>query len=312
MFAVYYGGGLGNKMFEYAYAAALHQEYPDTPICFFDTLKNVVWYRSVDLETVFTTTLPIREISSLQYRKMTGRYAPFFVFRYLNPASTRDYTKIWYKIDEQINCNSERRKEGRIINRGFYYVPLPEFDLRYDYFFDGPWLNFQYFDKYRDVIQREFTFRHVYPKEKISELQNCNSVAVHVRRGDHVTVSQRSKRTYDCDLCGIDYYKRAIKILEEKVEDPVFYFFSDDHAYIQENFKEIRKKKFIRSKRDFLDMQLMTLCRHAVIANSTFSFWGAYLNQNKDKVVAAPRYYEIRNGRRVEMAYPKEWISLEV
>ena len=312
MFAVYYGGGLGNKMFEYAFAVALHMEYPDVPVKFFDTLKNVVWYRSVDISKVFRTTLSIEEISAWEYKKITGRFAPFAIFQYLNPINKKDYTSLWYKIDAKINDNSEAQRQGKIINRGFYYIQMPALQREYDYFFDGCWLNYKYFDKYRDVILKEFTFRHVYENEKIRGLQNCNSVAVHVRRGDHVTVSQKSKRTYDCDLCDLDYYKRAIQIVKEKVSDPVFYFFSDDHSYIEDNFKDIKNKRYIRSKKDFLDMQLMSLCKHAIIANSTFSFWGAYLNKNEGKVVVAPKYYEIRNGRHVEMEYPEDWISIEV
>lgn len=312
MFVFYYGGGLGNKMFEYAVAYAKHMEHPNVPIKFFDTLKDVVWYRSVDVDKVFHTTLPIEEINSCEYKTITGRFAPFQIFEFLNPANKRDYTGIWYKIDEKMNADAEARKQGVIINRGLYYIPMSELKKEDDYFFDGPWINFRYFDQHRDAIQREFTFRHTYDYEKIKSIRSCNSVAVHVRRGDHVTVSKKDKRKYNCDLCDLDYYKKALAIISERVSDPVFYFFSDDHAYIEKNFKEIRNKRYIRSKKDFLDLQLMSLCKHVIIANSTFSFWGAYLNKNENKVVVAPRYYEIRYGKRVAMDYPKEWISIEV
>ena len=312
MFVFYYGGGLGNKMFEYAVAVAMHMDYPDVPIKFFDTLKDVVWYKSVEINEVFCTTLQTEEISNSQFRQITGRFAPFRFFRYLNPSNRKDYTNLWYKLDAKLNENSEARKHGVIINRGFYYIPMPELKRDCDYFFDGPWVNYRYFDKYRSLIQKEFTFRHIYENDRIQQLQNCNSVAVHVRRGDHVTVSQKARKIYNCDLCDVEYYKRAMAIMAEKVSNPVFYFFSDDHSYIESNFKEIRNKRYIRSKRDYFDLQLMSLCKHAIIANSTFSFWGAYLNRNENKVIVAPKYYEIRYGKRVEMEYPKEWISIEV
>ncbi len=310
MIVIYYGGGLGNKMFEYANAIALKQLYPDTKISFFDTLEHVVWYNSISLDKVFNISLPIEKVDSKSYKNITGKVPPFRIFEYINFNNKKDYTSIWYKLDEIINKKSQKKQNGIVVTRGFYYMPYNSFNEGKDYFLDGPWINYKYFDKFRNLIIDEFSFKYKYKKEKVSIFYNCNSVAIHVRRGDHLTVKSKD---YTCDLCDMDYYNRAIDYIRKKVENPVFFFFSDDLQYIKEQFTHIRNKHIIRASKDYLDLQLMSLCKHAIISNSTFSFWGAYLNKNINKIIVAPKYYEKRNKIRfIEMSYPKEWIRLEV
>lgn len=311
MVVVYYGGALGNKMFEYACAYVINKEYKDIDVKFFDTLKNVVWYDSPKLNDIFETSMDINEITNCDFYKITGIIAPPNILKYL-PVDKRKLTNLWYKIDSVINKKSELRKEGKIIRRGFSYVEFQKFQKEVHYFLKGHFCNTKYFEKYKEDIIREFTFKNSISSPELKDIRNKNSVAVHVRRGDHVMISSIDKYAYNCNLCNEKYYIRAIQIMQEKYSDASFFFFSDDVEYVKKTYGFLGDIKVVKSEKDYVDMQLMSNCKHNIIANSTFGYWSAFLNQNENKTVIAPKYYEYRNGKPIEFLYPNNWISLEV
>lgn len=113
-----------------------------------------------------------------------------------------------------------------------------------------------------------------------------NSVSVHIRRGDYLL----RKHSKIHGLCSLEYYLQAIQFIKSKSKDPVFYFFSDDIPWARENFCN-PSYKFVdcnSGSNSCLDLYLMSQCKHNIIANSTFSWWGAWLNRNKEKIVVAP------------------------
>lgn len=178
-------------------------------------------------------------------------------------------------------------------------------------YLDGYFQSERYFKEYREDLVRQF--QPAYEPEKEYEdtltiIRECNSIAVHVRRGDFLNAQKDpNPRHY---LLGDQYYHNALKYMSENVEEPIFFWFSDDIEWVKQNFGDAKNYQFVslRTKNaDIDEMMLMRNCRHIIAANSTFSWWAAWLNNNKDciRTVPAKRYGNI------EMI-PEGWIKLAV
>ena len=123
------------------------------------------------------------------------------------------------------------------------------------------------------------------------EMGNCQSVSMHIRRGDYL--NEENKAMFG-NICTDAYYEKAIKIIEETVENPHFYIFSDDVPYAKEKYagKQYTIVDVNHGKDSFYDMWLMSRCKHNICANSTFSFWGARLNGNEGKIMIRPTIHK--------------------
>lgn len=123
------------------------------------------------------------------------------------------------------------------------------------------------------------------------EMGNCQSVSMHIRRGDYL--NEENKAMFG-NICTDAYYEEAIKIIEETVENPHFYIFSDDVPYAKEKYagKQYTIVDVNHGKDSFYDMWLMSRCKHNICANSTFSFWGARLNGNEGKIMIRPTIHK--------------------
>lgn len=128
-------------------------------------------------------------------------------------------------------------------------------------------------------------------QELAEEMQSCNSVSMHIRRGDYL---DENNREMFGGICTEEYYEQAIKMIKEEVPDARFYIFSDDAAYVKGKYQgEDYTVVDINHGRDsFYDIWLMSNCRHNICANSTFSFWGARLNENEDKIMIRPTIHK--------------------
>ena len=125
--------------------------------------------------------------------------------------------------------------------------------------------------------------------EILNEIENSNSISIHIRRGDYM--SPENYNMYGC-IATPTYYKKAIKVIEEKVENPTFFVFSNDMDWVKKNIQINSRVFYIdinSGNGSYKDMQLMSNCKHNIIANSSFSWWGAWLNENKNKIVIAPK-----------------------
>jgi len=163
-------------------------------------------------------------------------------------------------------------------------------NLKGDIYLDGYWQSPKYFEKIREVLLEEFTLNSALSFDA-SNLEKTISetiaVSLHVRRGDYVKNPQVLK---EFGICSIDYYKRAIKHIEDSVDSPTYFVFSDDLAWVKKNLPVGEKVVYIQGENitDTEELTLMSKCKHNIIANSTFSWWGAWLNQNSNKIVVAP------------------------
>lgn len=264
-------GGLGNQMFQYAMYLALRSKKPYS-FFLFDIDGSVGCHNGFELPTIFPSISLCR---ATWYNRL--RYRTPFLFKHL-------------KTFKQPNSLT------------FY----PEFlQKENDAIYDGFWQSEQYFLDVKDTIFKQFSFNETLLNKETLELRNkllseTESVSVHIRRGDYLSETFRL-------TCGLEYYQKAISLVSDKLDTPHYYFFSDDIAWVKENFPNLNAI-FIdwnKSKDSWQDMYLMSLCRHNIVANSSFSWWGAWLNKNKTKMVIAPSLW-FDDGSKQDI-HPSSW-----
>lgn len=171
--------------------------------------------------------------------------------------------------------------------------------------FEGYFQVAQYYDSVREQLLKDFV-----PKNKPNEqnqkmldlINSVNAVSIHIRRGDYV------KLQHVHGLCGLDYYTKAVKYIEKYVDNPHFFVFSDDMQWVRDNLKIDFPCEYIdfnHGRDSAWDIWLMANCKHNIIANSSFSWWGAWLNKNPNKIVVAPKQW-LADGRKTCIV-PEEW-----
>ena len=177
-------------------------------------------------------------------------------------------------------------------------------------YLSGYWQSERYFGAYAQQIRKDFTFSIAPSLENqriLEKIRSVNAVSVHVRRGDYL----KSKANLDLyGVCSIEYYRNAIALIRDKIEDPYFLIFADDMDWIRDQLGTDENIVYIdhnRGSESFNDMRLMSACSHHIIANSTFSWWGAWLGSNENKIVVAPEPWF--NSKRMDTRdlIPKPW-----
>lgn len=188
--------------------------------------------------------------------------------------------------------------------KGFHYTEIPEFPdsniLLYGYFQSE-----KYFKDYEDEIRKLFISYEIEAGDKIKNiLDNENTCSIHVRRGDYLKFPDHHPAQ------NISYYMKATKKVPK---DSVFLIFSDDIDWCKKNFPNLPKKfVFIEGNKDYEDLYLMSHCKNNIICNSTFSWWGAWLNKNKNKIVIAPSEWfgPAYAGHNTNDLYCEGWIKI--
>lgn len=183
-------------------------------------------------------------------------------------------------------------KKTHYLEKGMEFHPeMFELDEKY---IDGYWQTEKYFKEIESDIRKCYQFPeddnplNLEIKEKMS---STNSVALHIRRGDYL--KKEVMQLYG-NPCNEEYYKKAISYFIQKYENVHFFVFTNDKEWVKENFKAAGEMTFVEwnsGKNSFRDMELMSCCKHNVIANSSFSWWSAWLNGNKDKEVITPKVW---------------------
>lgn len=195
-------------------------------------------------------------------------------------------------------------------NRSFLFEN-EMYNSKYRYL-DGYFQNENYFKEYRSDILKLFKFKNKLEgdNEKLAlEIQNKNSVAVHIRRGDYLHNAKN-------DILSNHYYLKAMDYIAQQIENPYFYIFSDDTRWVKNNLKVKYSYKVVENNQGSAashDMHLMSLCKHQIIANSTFSWWGAWLNENSNKIVVAPQVWltDKEAYEDTKNVVPKDWIRIK-
>jgi hypothetical protein len=193
-------------------------------------------------------------------------------------------------------------ESGHAFMKEFYSYPK-------DVYLNGYWQSEYYFEPIKGILRKEFTLKEVLigqNAELAERIKNSNSVSLHIRRGDYVDNKEVSEFH---GTCSPEYYKKAIEFLKAKGDLEVFVF-SDDIQWAKENLRADKINFVAQNNPGYIDMNLMALCKHNIIANSSFSWWAAWLNQSPSKIVIAPQKWFADPGRQTPDIYPKNWIKI--
>jgi Glycosyl transferase family 11 len=184
----------------------------------------------------------------------------------------------------------------------------------------GYWQSEKYFSDVADIIRREFQVKlpATGPDEKLREtVASTDSVSVHFRRGDYAA-NPVSNRIHG--VLPLDYYRRCVQELTKTVRAPHFFVFSDEPQWVRDHLRLSYPTTIVEHQvngsgahADIKDLRLMSQCKHHIIANSSFSWWGAWLSPHQNKMVFAPRQWFTKEGlasARVDDLLPDGWIAL--
>ena len=269
MITVHFTDGLGNQMFQYAIARHLAKR------TFARVFADLYYYkgaaRQFELDKL-NVKIHLFKPRSIRYRALK---------RFFKPVN--------YRVDADVPLNID---VFNIKNRNVHIWSF--------------WINYLYFNDIRNILLKEFQPRKKFidteNKKLVKEMQTCNSVSIHIRRGDYST----HELLY---ILNDEYYDNAVKYISQHIENPQFYVFSDDIEYANEKYcdKNFKIININRGSNSFLDLYLMSNCKHNIIANSTFSWWAAYLNQNKNKIVIRPQRW-MKSDEQNFAIMPNDWI----
>ncbi len=282
-------GGLGNQLFQYSAAKALSYEL-SIPLKIDVTPFKRYKLHAFSLNK-FTITSPIA--SNEELRIFPGR-----------PESS-----IWSKLISKLSIN----KAKNIYNENSFCFDGNIFNLHPPIYLNGYWQSEKYFHKYRNEIKKELKFKYEFDHTSkciAKKIIKSNSISLHVRRSDYV--SNKKSRDFH-GTASISYYKRALEVIKAKINNPKFFIFSDDILWAKSNLIFDWDSTFIShngTKNNHQDLRLMSLCKHNIIANSTFSWWGSWLNSNENKLIIAPDKWFANDSICVSDLIPNDWLKL--
>jgi hypothetical protein len=287
-------GGLSNQMFQYAAARRLAHIHKT------DLKLDINWYlkpqpgitpRNFELDNfnISSTLANEYELIGLDgIAKTHLKHLAIAIFRKILP-------KILFVNEKQYHFDESILK------------------LQNDVCLFGYYVSEKYFIDIASIIRKEFTVKTAIEgknKELADLILNSNSVSIHVRRGDYVS-NPEYKKMYG--LCSPKYYSDCIHHISQLISNPVFFVFSDDLNWAKENLEIPFEKYFVdnnQNEKSFEDIRLMSLCKHNIIANSGFSWWGAWLNTNEQKNVYAPKNWFNDAPYNTKDVIPEKWILL--
>lgn len=285
--------GLGNQMFQYAFAKSLEIHTGRQVFIDAECLRKKIIGEGFGTNTFRDYGLDNFKISLPQVGKM-HRCA----WNYIRG------DKWYYEIIKELDEHGKYPYKY-FSQKGFSNIslPMPSLDEIEDNTYLKGWFQSErYFWDIRDVLLREYAPKReiVFPEHVIKEILQQNSVSVHIRRGDY--------KRYGLML-DKNYYKVAMDVVSNRISNPVWVVFSDEIAYVKNNYHFKGEVIFVDDTyklKDYEQLMLMSKCKHNIIANSTFSWWGAWLNQNKSKCVVAPTNW-FNNQRNI---VPSDWIKI--
>ena len=189
----------------------------------------------------------------------------------------------------------------------------PNWIIKGTIYLNGYWQSEKYFKNIRKTIIKDFQLRKPLIKKNKSwarKINTSNSIGIHVRRGDYIT-DQKTNKYHG--ICGINYYKKSINLIKNRIKNPIFFIFSDDYKWVKKKFSFLGNYAFFINNNNNnppIDIKLMSLCKHNIIANSSFSWWGSWLNTNKDKIVIAPKEWFQDKKVKSQDIIPSNWTKI--
>lgn len=262
-------GGLGNQMFQYAIAKAVAKKRNDK--------------FKLDISIYPQQTLRQYELNYFNINENIATNEEII--------KTAGNENTWFKIKRKLKLNP-KRPQSYFREKEIAIFDNSVFNYEKDIYLDGYWQNEEYFKDIKVELLKDFTLKNDISQEAkkyLNDIKNTNAISLHIRRGDYI---QNTHTSNIHGVCNLEYYKKAIDYIYKYIQNPTFYIFSDDIAWCKKNFNFLQNKVFVdNTKNAFDDLTLMINCNHNVIANSTFSWWGAWLNSKQDQIVVAPKLW---------------------
>ncbi|MHB8710418.1 MAG: alpha-1,2-fucosyltransferase [Minisyncoccota bacterium] len=290
-------GGIGNQLFQYALGRNLSFKNDvelKIEISDFDDPKNTRIYKlgAFNINAILANNNDLKEIGlpDMKSKNFLGR--------------------IIRKIFRIFDGGKLIHKRKFVIEPRFQFCP-DILKIENSCYLSGVWQSEKYFKDIEKVIRKEFTLKNkpsVGAENWIGKVRECDSVSIHIRRGDYVN-SPKTNQFHG--VCSLKYYNEAIALIVQKIANPVFFVFSDDIAWARANLKTRYSIEYVSDKKipDYEELIIMSRCKHNILANSSFSWWGAWLNENPDKIVIAPKKWFVGNTDTTDLI-PASWIRL--
>lgn len=258
-------GGLGNQMFQYAFGRRL-------------ALKNndVLKLDVTGLERTYVTGDIYRSFGLGEFIIEKTLATPIEITTFKYPYGFLSQVLRWFQF--------------KILRQTHSLFNPRELEQTGDLFLDGYWQSPRYFDEIRSTLLTDFTLRLPLSPAGATvaaQMKSTVSVSLHVRRGDYV---KNPRVLAEFGICSLAYYQIAIAEITASHPNPTFFIFSDDIPWVKEHLNTGDNTVFVTDPTitDYQELTLMSRCAHNIIANSSFSWWGAWLNQNPNKLVTAP------------------------
>ena len=277
-------GGLGNQLFQYMLARVI----------------NIQTGKQIKLDITSYSGDVIRKFNLINIVKLPHEF-------FLNEKYTINnyYDKVLFSFCKKLRKNFG----GRAFEQNLSYDSSLIDNVNFIKSYFGYWQSPKYFSDKWDDIKSDINLEKFCRRElslKYPEINSDKSVSIHIRRCDYLNDSVKN---YHKGVCDSEYYVKAIEYIKHKVEQPYFYIFSDDIDWCKQYFKIKEDHDFIDSTvNEFEDLLLMHKCAHNIIANSTYSWWAAFLNTNKEKIIIAPKTW-FNNNMSIDIV-PFDWIRL--
>lgn len=291
MIVVKLQGGLGNQMFQYAFGLSLA------------TTKKLKLYFDLTFleEPVLDNTYTKRNYELDIFKNIkTKSISPILLFLNKNIVTRKIANKLGCKILSNYYEQTFSFDEniGKEVNSCLYV---------------GYWQSYKYFNSHIDLIKKSFIFPenslNIYNLSILKTIRQCASCSIHIRRTDYLS---KNALNYH-GTCSLDYYQKAIKLICTRIKNVQFFIFSDDYIWAKENIKVVVQNSILiegNHNNSWVDMFLMTQCSHNIIANSSFSWWSAWLNENPNKIIVAPQDWFVEKTLNTSDLLPKEWVLL--
>lgn len=287
MIAFHAQGGLGNQMFQYATARRLALQNQCSLVVDHSWFKH-----SSSVETP-------RPFQLTQYPVEMRHAKPF-------------EAACWAPMRSRFGPYLKSLLPLRLVRESGFRVNREVMNASANTYLYGYWQSELYFADIREKLLTELTpLMMPGPKdlEVIENMKKGAAVSLHVRRGDYVTLASANKYH---GVCSLEYYRKAIKYISERIKSPQFFVFSDDPVWARANLQPPFPTYYVdhnTSENAFQDLRLMSLCCHHIIANSSFSWWGAWLSRAADGLVIAPQsWFSVE--RTLPDLLPSRWIKL--
>lgn len=288
---IYIFDGLGNQMFQYAFYKKMKKIYKNVYGNIDTFNRDMKIHNGYELNRVFGIDIEEKNIifdnffSRVRLKKITIFHK--IIHKILKELNFIVYIENWSEsIEEKLN------KKGIV-------------------FYNGWWQSEKFFKDISEEIRKDFTFSKFMGKKNLEiskRIKNSNSISIHIRRGDYLGDKGLG------GLAPLEYYRRAIEYIKTRVDNPYFFIFSNDIEWCRKNL-DLENCYYVdwnKGEESYRDMQLMSLCKHNIIPNSSFSWWGAWLNNNPNKIVIAPeKWFNDCTNMDYSNIVPETWIKIK-